>query len=61
MAYRWLGLAALALALTLTMSCGSDRESDSQTENALSDVPLAALMYLWYGFDLDTGESTGGC
>ena len=60
MAHRWLGLAALALALTLTMSCGSDRESDSQTENALSDVPLAALVYLWFGFDLSTGRSIGG-
>ncbi len=24
------------------------------------DAPLAALMYLWYGFDLDTGASRGG-
>ena len=28
--------------------------------NTANDVPLAALMYLWFGFDLNTGESIGG-
>ena len=47
------GVAALAIA-----SCGGTTVEKERYEP--SDVPLAALMYLWFGFDLGTGESIGG-
>ena len=58
MAHNWLGLAALATLLLAATACGdATRVGELSTT---SDVPLAALMYLWYGFDLSTGESIGG-
>ena len=52
---------ALAVAIAVAMSCGSDRGSDSQTENALSDVPLATLLYVGFGFEQSYPfESVGG-
>ena len=52
---RWLGLAILAAFLVLAEVGCSNGE-----QKMPNDVPLAALMYLWYGFDLHTGESIGG-
>ena len=52
---RWLGLTMLAALLALAeVGCGNGGQKMP------SDVPLAALLYLWYGFDLRTGESIGG-
>ena len=51
-----LGLMALAVNgfLLWFLSKGEATTDDE------SDPPLAALMYLWFGFDLKTGESVGG-
>ncbi len=57
MGRRWLGLAVVVLVVAV-MACQS--ASPGRESSATKDVPLAALMYLWYGFDLDTGENTGG-
>lgn len=57
MALIWLGFAVAALVLMATACGAATREAEL---SPTSDVPLAALMYLWYGFDLSTGESIGG-
>ena len=59
MTWRWLGVLALAACLVLT-TAGCEQTTQEQPETAAKDVPLAALMYLWYGFNPDTGFSEGG-
>ena len=57
-ACSWLGI-ALTIALVIgTITCGP--AATEGEPHMASDVPLAALMYLWYGFDPETGESVGG-
>ena len=51
-------LALAVAAMTLITACGDNGEEKKRSMPA--DVPLAALMYLWYGFDVATGESMGG-
>lgn len=53
------GWLAVALAALLLMAAGCE-DTTGREQYTPSDVPLAALMYLWYGFDLETGESIGG-
>lgn len=56
---RWVGIVAVTVAVLLAAGCGSDAQRTRDQEMA-NDVPLAALTYLWFGFDLNTGESIGG-
>ena len=56
MVRRWFGIALVALLLT----AGCDGTTPQGERIMSNDVPLAALMYLWFGFDLQTGESIGG-
>ena len=51
-------LALAVAAMTLITACGENGQKEKGSRP--TDVPLAALMYLWYGFDLATGESIGG-
>ena len=51
-------LALAVAAMTLMTACGENGEEEKRSMP--TDVPLAALMYLWFGFDLETGESIGG-
>ena len=55
-------MAALAMALTgvLALACASGCPEPDEAPGDKAVPPLAALMYLWYGFDLATGESIGG-
>ena len=52
MVCRWLTITLAAALLVAATGCG-----DATPQGG---APLAALMYLWYGFDLETGESVGG-
>ena len=58
------GVAVLALAgMMLAGDWSNHDEPDNNRqldEITAFDVPLAALMYLWYGFNIATGESVGG-
>ena len=54
-----LGRTGLVLAALLFMAVGCG-DAIGKEQYTPDDVPLAALMYLWYGFDLETGESIGG-
>ena len=61
--YRIVKLAILGIMCLALAGCdGTPGESQDAREARYmpNDVPLAALMYLWFGFDLDTGESLGG-
>lgn len=49
-------LLAVTAAALASVGCGTTEVG----QNMSNDVPLAALMYLWFGFDLRTGESIGG-
>ena len=51
-------LALAVAAVALMIACGDNGVEEKRPMS--NDVPLAALMYLWYGFDLATGESIGG-
>ena len=50
----WLTTAAVVM-LLMAAACGDTAEKEPP-----NDVPLAALMYLWFGFDIGTGKSIGG-
>ena len=61
---RWLGIAVMVVVLA-AVGCGAGVPSPTPTPEGEerytpNEVPLAALMYLWFGFDLRTGESIGG-
>lgn len=43
----------------LVLGCNSVADAP-QDQGDYETTPLAALMYLWFGFDLDTGASIGG-
>ena len=43
----------------MAVGCGSNTD-DAQRQSDSPSPPLAALMYLWFGFDLTTGASIGG-
>ena len=61
MARIWLGIAALAVALAVAMGCGTDGPASSEGKSALSDVPLATLLYVGFGFEQGYPfESVGG-
>ena len=54
-------IAATVLFGVITLAAAAcDGTTDKREPNMAIDVPLAALMYLWFGFDLNTGESIGG-
>ena len=52
-------IAVLAMLLMVLKATGCG-ETTAKEQYVPNDVPLAALMYLWYGFDLETGEGIGG-
>ena len=58
-ARQWVGITTVAVVVLLAAGCGSDAQRTAD-QGMTNDVPLAALMYLWFGFDLNTGESIGG-
>ena len=47
------------LVLLLAVGCSTTADAPQGQSDAMTQ-PLAALMYLWFGFDLDTGASIGG-
>ncbi len=49
--------AIILVVCLLALGCRS--VADAPQGDAVTP-PLAALMYLWFGFDLDTGDSIGG-
>ena len=61
--YRIVKLAILGIMCLAFAGCdGTPTEAQEATEAQYvpNDVPLAALMYLWYGFNLETGVTEGG-
>ena len=50
---------AILLAVCLLV-LGCTASDTWKGQGGAETVPLAALMYLWFGFDLDTGASIGG-
>ena len=55
MVRQWVLIVAMVATL-MAVACDDTTEKEPPS----NDVPLAALMYLWFGFDLQTGESVGG-
>ena len=53
---RWFGLTAVVACLVPAIAVGCSNE----VQRTAGDVPMAALMYVWYGFNPDTGVSEGG-
>ena len=51
--------AIVLLVLLLAVGCSTIADAPQGQGDTVAP-PLAALMYLWFGFDLDTGESIGG-
>ena len=54
-------IAATVVVGVITLAAvACDWTTAGNEQNTANGVPLAALMYLWFGFDLNTGESIGG-
>ncbi len=51
--------AIILVVCLLALGCRSVADVPQGQSDAMTQ-PLAALMYLWFGFDLDTGASIGG-
>ena len=54
-----IGLGIILVVCLLALGCRSVADVPQGQSDAMTQ-PLAALMYLWFGFDLDTGASIGG-